>query len=109
MRTRAGAWLAPLLFCAVAGCGTFGDSVRWWRPESRPESFHVYGGVQFDLEAIKGCLAASKSADQGGKGDCGGEYQLGAIAMALDVPFSAVADTVLLPATLPISLYRLGE
>src|SRR2546421_2075639 len=64
---------------SLAGCGTFSDAV------CGPINDHVfYRGVRLDVEAVKE----------------GGPRAL----MAADIPFSAIADTILLPYATYISI-----
>jgi uncharacterized protein YceK len=67
--------LLPVLAFALSGCGTFSDS--FCGPAGPGYDYVYYRGVRFDALAIK----------EGGP----------MVLMAADLPFSAVADTLLVP------------
>src|SRR4051812_42475779 len=83
--------LAPWL----SGCGTLWTVRNPKDPCSCPAQAaaprYIYSGVRCDVESVKTC-------------DIGGGY------MAYDVPFSAIADTILLPARLiQYGIYKLKK
>jgi uncharacterized protein YceK len=82
---------AILAACVVwlGGCGTVYDTCRMspWG-----ETFRVYGGVRQDAEQAGVCAARVSG------GSVSDLVQMGGV--LLDLPLSAVADTLLLPITL---------
>jgi uncharacterized protein YceK len=89
------ALLATLAVCA-SGCGTVYDTCRMspWG-----QTFRVYGGVKQDAQEVSECTARAF----GGGPDARGWDLVQACLAVADVPFSAVADTLLLPVTIPHS------
>jgi uncharacterized protein YceK len=86
---------------ALGGCGTAAN-VLLLKPEEGGQS--IYGGVQADLHSAKGYAAeVSDSSDIREQIDGASEALFVA---ALDLPLSAVADTLTLPWTLAT---RLGQ
>lgn len=93
-------WTAVLLLC---GCGTvsnlsFGARQGW-------QNAYIYGGVRRDLQSEKDWIAHSWTS---GKNldviqDIG--TVVGVILVGIDVPISAIGDTLTLPATVPIAIW----
>lgn len=84
--------VAALVALALSGCGTVYDNCRMspWG-----ETCRVYGGVRADAEQIK---VSSARVAEGSAFDI---VQVGT--NLLDMPLSALADTLLLPMTIPHS------
>ena len=81
--------LLPLLLLGLAGCGTLRDLTGSSPLETSGP--HVYGGVRADLELAKTPFC------------CSGTM---AFFFLPDVPFSAILDTLLLPVTGVVALFR---
>src|SRR5690348_1805711 len=73
-------------------------NVLWFYPEQG--GMRVYGGVRGNCEALQS-VAEDKSADA----PKGGDRAFAILKYSLDLPLSAVADTVTLPVTIPCSLW----
>ena len=84
--------LLPLALAALAGCGTVADTVG--RPFARFDTPapHVFGGVRSDWQMADGGLCCVVSAF--------------APCFLFDLPLSLAGDLVLLPVTVPISIFR---
>ena len=90
--------LAVVTAALSSGCGTVANTV-WLIPEEGGKK--VYGGVKADIEMVHDCsVEACQSEDFGGRMAWTGK----AIAMAIDVAFSALGDTLTLPITIPASI-----
>ncbi len=97
---RASLAVAPALAAVVlAGCGTianFGD--RGW------QNSRIYGGVQRDVKSTEQWIEDNPiSAQTDLMHDVGTVVGVGLI--GLDVPLSAIADTLTLPITVPVALW----
>ena len=90
----------------VSGCGTeanFVDVDHVW------VSRQVYGGVKWDLKSAQDLIHDGCSFKGGtGSGDLG-VMALGVSLLALDLPLSALADTLTLPWTIPAALEKQDE
>jgi uncharacterized protein YceK len=120
MRRRTAAVLAAVLAGALGGCGTANNLLQ---PEYKgegqepgPVAKHVYGGVGLDAKVGSAWLAApfvEKSPPEVGAAEkvvettC--KVGIGAYVLGVDLPLSAVADTLTLPLTVPATLRQLGE
>lgn len=85
---KAGQGLCLLVLVGLSGCGTMGDALFGDAHcgVAIPGEFRVYGGVRSDVEAI-GVTGYSHRYGEGGW------------CWAIDLPFSLVTDTALLPFT----------
>jgi uncharacterized protein YceK len=87
------------VFLAMAGCGTLNEHVYAPLGTKSPKP---YGGVRYDLyvsaQAIQMSLTSSSPL-----------IQLVAILYPLDLPLSAIADTILLPITIYYALTDSSE
>jgi uncharacterized protein YceK len=92
---------AVAMFCALPGCGTM---VAW---TDRPAP---YGGVRLDAcgPALLAQAAIPALREEHDKFSPGTNALLGAC-MVADLPFSAVADTLTLPVTVPAALAQRRE
>jgi uncharacterized protein YceK len=87
--SRISVLIITLLGCAVSGCGTLSD--HGFGPCPKPREGRIYGGVRSDIECV-----TSGSA--------------GAAAIGvLDLPLSAIADTILLPTALRTPSHKPAE
>jgi uncharacterized protein YceK len=79
-----------ILLLALAGCGTVYDAIGADWAYVGPPSPHVFGGVRGDWFMVNG-----------------GDRHLGFLGLfcLFDLPLSAAADVVLLPITVPVSLF----
>jgi uncharacterized protein YceK len=115
MRPKAAACLAAVLAIVVAGCGTVVNCTSLDGPAARS----IYGGVRQDAEngsrhlgeAFSGPAPSftempkppSASRDFASKSFCAA---CGVSMLAIDLPVSAVADTLTLPVTVPATLMK---
>lgn len=115
MFPRWAALMAAVLASALSGCGTMVNCVGWKGPAGR----EIYGGVKQDAangvthlnEALYGPAPSFASyptkPDNGNhllmKSFCAG---CGISMLAVDLPISAVADTLTLPVTVPATLMK---
>ena len=83
---RANSLVAALLGCTAFGCGTLSD--HGVGPCPRPQTGRIYGGVRQDFEAITSDTATVASASFS----------------VIDLPFSALFDTILLPQAISAAL-----
>jgi uncharacterized protein YceK len=90
-------WMASVAagILLVSGCGTLCNTV-WWIPEEGGE--RIYGGVQMDVGVLRESLSV-RSEDRGI-----GDRLLGVAFFTLDLPFSAIGDTLTLPILIPRAL-----
>jgi uncharacterized protein YceK len=97
-KTLNGLLLAAILAMASCGCATCGLAMSPCTPgDKRPL---VYGGVRWDAGLLFRTRADQDYPDTLADG-------VGLVAFALaDLPLSAVADTLLLPATIPAAYER---
>ncbi len=84
--------LLPLTFLAAAGCGSLADLPGCDLADLDGPSPHVFGGVRSDLSIL------------GGRGSC--KSPAFVPCALIDLPLSAAMDVVLLPVTVPISIWR---
>jgi uncharacterized protein YceK len=110
---RVAAWLVVVLTPAAVGCGTFINLIpehhKYGRPGPRP--LKVYGGVQTDFDFGTETMAKAFQGEQPrslgpvakvlGAGYIAG---MGAWFLVVDLPLSAVADTLTLPVTIPAAM-----
>lgn len=115
MRPRAAAFLAAVLAVGLSGCGTVVNCVSVNGPAARS----IYGGVRQDAangsrhltEAFTGPAPSfsempkppSFGSDLASKSFCAA---CGVCMLAVDLPVSAVADTVTLPVTVTSTLMK---
>jgi uncharacterized protein YceK len=105
---RAAVLLAAVIASAVSGCGTFCNVI----PEPHkigppgPRPLKVYGGVQTDCEALATAFQGGQTPSLGPVAKVlEASYIAGMGACVLvDLPLSALADTLTLPCTIPASL-----
>ena len=95
--------MAVVVVALVApGCGTLVNTTRFFLheghdhpvddiPAARIEQLAIYGGIRSNIEVIKG-----------------GEFP-GLLISLIDFPISLVADTILLPLTIPYSMCADGD
>ena len=97
-------WPARLLLLLstlyAAGCGTLGNTIGIRYPS---EHLRVYGGVQLDVEQTQESVAKAKDAKTTNERV---EACVGLFISTVDMPFSAVADTLTLPFTIPEAIER---
>jgi uncharacterized protein YceK len=115
MRLRATACLAAVFAAALGGCGTVVNCINGDGTAAR----EIYGGVKQDAqngthhlsEAFSGpapCFSKMPKppnpvSDFAAKSFCAG---CGVCMLAVDLPVSAVADTLTLPVTVPATLMK---
>jgi uncharacterized protein YceK len=99
MQKRALISAAFVLAFTVGGCGTLLNMNHFAPYESGGQA---YGGVQTDVEILHGWAKAAKSDDSTGLRVC--RCSAAAWVAAVDLPLSAVGDTVTLPLTTPRTL-----
>ena len=77
---------------AAVGCGSFANTICG---PVQPEGPRPYDGVRMDVDMIRNCSQEALTPS------CGGELAVGAAAMAalctVDLPLSAIADTLAIP------------
>src|SRR5262245_61350912 len=95
------ALLVAAAACALSGCGTM-DNVRGEPPENA-----VLGGVRINADRAWSCAKASFFTHDPASVVLFGA--IGAYSLALDLPLSAVADTLTLPITIPAALKKSEE
>jgi uncharacterized protein YceK len=116
MGRQAARGLAAVLAFALGGCGTMNNL----RPPEKadkeapaPVPQAVYGGVGLDAQVGAKWLAAPFVAERlpqvsllesAVDGTC--KVGIGAYVLAIDLPLSAVADTLTLPVTIPAALKK---
>jgi uncharacterized protein YceK len=80
---------------ALSGCGTVGNVIE--KGGNHEDFYKVYGGVGTDLETVRDCIITWKIK----------EHPLLTTSLVLvDLPFSAVGDTLTLPWTLAHELNK---
>jgi uncharacterized protein YceK len=120
MRRQAVGLTAVLAF-ALGGCGTFHNLLppdpkaekKAEKEAPRPEAKSVYGGVGLDASVGASWLAAAfvpasqphvTALETAVDSTC--KVGIGAYVLAVDLPLSAVADTLTLPITVPATLKK---
>ena len=98
MRRGTAVCLAALWASALGGCGTAGNL---WRPPVLGGQ-HIYGGVRLDAAAIRESLTGQPP-DPDPRRVAPPPVRT-ILCSAVDLPFSAVADTLTLPATIRATL-----
>jgi uncharacterized protein YceK len=83
---------------ALSGCGTVVGNGGLW---SAPHYMEIYGGVKTDIDAEACCL---KTLIKPTKDDSRAASLLGGTCALIDLPLSAVADTLILPWTVKATL-----
>jgi uncharacterized protein YceK len=111
MRTQAARGLAAVLAVALGGCGTMNNlrpPEKGDREEPAPAGPSVYGGVGLDARVGAKWLAAAFAAERlpqvsflESAVDSTCKVGIGTYVLAVDLPLSAVADTLTLPVTIP--------
>lgn len=101
MRKTIAIFAAMLNTAVLSGCGTM-DAYSQGYHDTRP-----YAGVQLDLASIHAYCASAEQAQLAPWApmtpyDC----YVDAVYTAIDIPFSAAADTLLLPFTVPYTLVQ---
>lgn len=91
---------SALTLAMLSGCGTIRDN--WGGPRESGKQ-RVYGGVRRNLEAMKESDANSWNSQEPLVFVMSPACML---AHSIDLPLCAVADTVLLPISLPLALLR---
>src|SRR4051812_7970370 len=96
------ATLAAALTLAPCGCGTVWNltSQDTWKG-SEPPAGKVYGGVALDAREAKECFVGTNHEDLQALVYRPFWYATGLYLAAVDLPLSAVADTLTLPMTVP--------
>jgi uncharacterized protein YceK len=114
MRTHAAKGLAAALAIALGGCGTlynFHPPEKADKEGPAPVPRTAYGGVATDAEVGTKWLAAPfvterlpqvSAVEWGVESVC--KVGIGAYVLAVDLPLSALADTLTLPVTVPATL-----
>ena len=90
--------IASILCLGLCGCGTLHNVAPYGAGETR-----VYGGVRGDLRQAKDSIQGAAQAKS--LGDFAGNTGVGLLSV-LDVPLSAVGDTVTLPVTVKRAVER---
>jgi uncharacterized protein YceK len=119
MRKRVAIGLAGALACALAGCGTMNNLVPppgdTKKEAPRPDAARVYGGVELDARVGASWLTApflnEPPANVGPVErfvDTTCKVGIGTYLLWVDLPLSAVGDTLTLPITVPVTLQRQG-
>jgi uncharacterized protein YceK len=101
MRWLFSALLASAALWVICGCGTLLDAVVRDSKEGHASNPSVYGGVQFDAHALSATPELFRAPDQG--------PMLAALCVAfwvVDLPISAIADTLALPFSLSAAYAR---
>jgi uncharacterized protein YceK len=103
MPRRLTAFLMPTLALCLTGCGTVSNFVFTPPASGEPMGYDVYGGVQEDVVCIERSAAAVREAKTAGQGlrECSD-----LILWAVDLPLSAIGDTVTLPLTVRATIAR---
>lgn len=94
--------LSGLVACgglSLSGCGTMWNFEAGADAGGLNRETRIYGGVQVDVQAV-GKIAEPWNSGWG---------RLIAGLFVLDVPFSLAADTLTLPVTIPMALFRSRE
>lgn len=105
MQTRLFAAGALVATCCLGGCGTLNNTIVGTGPAPPHEytpPLEVYGGVREDLRTIVDGVTPPYP-DSFGEGL---SQALGTAMLIVDVPLSAVGDTLTLPKTLPATMER---
>src|SRR5579884_2387867 len=93
--------LAAVLACALGGCGTIGNLADF-------KSTAPFGGVSRDLQATGWLLEEAPEAAKKSAAATAG-IAVATPIVALDLPLSLAADTITLPVTLPVALFRQSQ
>jgi uncharacterized protein YceK len=112
--------LAAALTCAPCGCGTVRNlsppEKTVEAPTLRPAPNEIYGGVAIDARVGAGWLAAPFVEKYGAEvGACERLFDttcktgIGLFVLGVDMPLSAVADTLSLPITVPATVQNRGK
>jgi uncharacterized protein YceK len=111
MRKQAARSLAAVLAVALGGCGTMNNlrpPEKGDKESPAPAGPSVYGGVGLDAQVGAKWLAAAFMAERlpqvsflESAVDSTCKVGIGAYVLAVDLPLSAVADTLTLPVTIP--------
>jgi uncharacterized protein YceK len=99
MGRRAGTCLVAVLISAFGGCGTANNLYK----AELPGQGRVYGGVVWTANGVHDCAADAlhaKDLEDFTRSACG------ALVSSVDLPLSAVADTLTLPVTISIAIRR---
>jgi uncharacterized protein YceK len=96
-------WAACLtLSLALSGCGT----ISQWDQSGGPA---VYGGVRFWVHYLSGPHETARASGPRPASSPGGDFSGALTILAiLDLPWSFLADTVLLPASIPYEVSQGG-
>jgi uncharacterized protein YceK len=96
MPRKVAAALAAVLAGALGGCGSACNTM-WWTPEEG--GMRVFGGVRADAQVLADAFSPNTKAGVGDRLGC-------ATLATIDLPLSAVGDTLTLPVTLPAASNR---
>jgi uncharacterized protein YceK len=88
----------------LGGCGTVANLALSGTPPAGP--MKVYGGVQRDLDIVHDCTTNPDHPRDNAEAVC---FAAAVTVAAVDLPFSAVADTFTLPVTIPVALVTQGR
>jgi uncharacterized protein YceK len=102
--------LTVSLALLLAGClGTAFNVLE--PPGERYPGPRIFGGIRADLQVIQAPNALSPSSPTLGseKENRPTEEQFRRVVCALDLPLSVIGDTVTLPYTVPLTLWRLSQ
>ena len=100
-----GTALAAVATILLGGCGTMAN-ITLNGPPSAGGSMKMYGGVQRDLDIVHDCTTNPDHPKDNAEAVC---FATAVTVAALDLPFSAVADTLTLPITIPVALVAQGR
>src|SRR4051794_8874672 len=100
-RKVVGAVLALAAICSVSGCGSMLNTLYFAPMEG---GGRMYGGVSLDAEQgskyIRNTFSSDQAPDNGSDKSKPVMLALGVYFLAIDLPLSAVADTLTLPWTI---------
>jgi uncharacterized protein YceK len=105
MRRLAGAALVAVAVCFAPGCGTLINLCPCDDPSGFPHPASIYGGTRCDLKFAQ--VFTTQAAEERPPG-WRVSWATGVCMVAIDLPLSIAADTVLLPITIPCELARLS-
>jgi uncharacterized protein YceK len=94
--------LMAALTAGLGGCGTAANTL-WLAPFEGGQ--RVYGGVRTDMEIVRQSITGEPES----KGQSPRDRCITAVALAVDLPLSAVGDTLTLPYTVPAALLNMAS
>src|SRR5262245_17766415 len=99
MRNRQFYWMIVAFFPLVSGCASSLNTMYYLPCEGGDQ---IYGGVKLDAEIIRASLA--NEVNEGGHGPLTRAWLI--TSASVDLPLSAIADTLTLPITIPATMRR---